>query len=113
MIRQRSAAFLLCAALFVGLQGCGSISNLTEGPWKTRKSGPTVPFGGVSLDFHCLASPFVAQRAQDSMLLNIVYVLGGLGDLPLSFAVDLITLPYTIPKSLSTTDTPKAPDPAR
>ena len=80
---------LAAAALVtVGLSGCGSVLNFAE-------AGPTVcgpakiqPFGGVANDLvGCVAFPPAAP-------LCIV-------DLPASLAVDLLTLPITIPVSQS------------
>ena len=95
-IRHRS--LLLTAALLASLSGCGSITNLTEGPWLHAKHERTTPMGGVALDAQCLAHPFAKSNFS---AVSILAFFGGLLDLPLSLAVDLLTLPYTIPKALT------------
>jgi uncharacterized protein YceK len=95
------------------VSGCGSISNLTGGPWLTRKSGPTVPVGGVILDAQAITYPFFPPSQYDSTVLSILTMFGGLIDLPFCIAIDILTLPYTIPKSIERTPSGERPEPGR
>jgi uncharacterized protein YceK len=81
------------------ITGCGSISNLSEGPGMHEKRVRTVPYGGVLIDAEVLAEP--CTDPEISVFGSVFAVLFGLIDLPLSIVVDTLTLPYTIPKALS------------
>ena len=107
MIARRLGLVLLSLALLGSLAGCGSITNLSEGPWLTGKHERTTPFGGVVLDAQCVAYPFTREGFS---LLSLLAFFGGLIDLPLSLVVDAVSLPYTIVEALS--PSPPAEKPA-
>lgn len=71
----------LLLGLSFGLSGCGSILNL---------ACDNKPYGGVASDLDDL-SP---KRGGDSSIGGKVF---GVVDLPFSFVVDTVTLPYTLP----------------
>jgi uncharacterized protein YceK len=87
--------------LMGSLVGCGSICNLSGGPGVRNKTVDTAPFGGVVLDAQFLAEPFRDTPYPMSTLGGIAAVVGGVLDFPFSLALDILTLPYTIPVSLS------------
>ena len=92
---------LVAFALFwvLCITGCGSISNLSEGPGMHEKRVRTMPYGGVLIDAEVLAEPCTDPHS--SVFGDVFAVLFGLIDLPLCIVVDTLTLPYTIPKALS------------
>ena len=81
------------------MAGCGSISNLSEGPGMHEKRVRTMPYGGVLIDAEVLAEPCTDPNI--SVFGGIFAIFFGLIDLPLSIVVDTLSLPYTIPKALS------------
>jgi len=101
MLVRRLVSFGLPLLLMGSLVGCGSICNLSGGPGVRTKHVNTVPFGGIVLDVQFLAEPFTDTPNPVSILGGIAMVVGGVLDFPLSLAVDILTLPYTIPVSLS------------
>jgi uncharacterized protein YceK len=92
---------LLALNLFgvLSMAGCGSISNLSEGPGMHEKNVRTMPYGGVVIDAQVLVEPCTDSNI--TFFSGVVAVLFGLIDLPFSIVVDTLTLPYTIPKALS------------
>ena len=111
MTTRRLACLILQFILVLFIVGCGSISNLTGGPWLTRTSGTPFPCGGVILDAQAVTYPFVPRSQYSSTLSSILVMFGGLIDLPFSIGIDILTLPYTIPKSLESSPSEKPPEP--
>ena|SRR5438105_4083546 len=85
------AILLLCAVVAsCGLPGCGSVFNLGFTPCGTNHDAGKI-YGGVRNDFGLMAGGAggTATRAF------------GVVDLPLSFAVDTVTLPLVVPIALA------------
>ena len=59
----------------------------------------TVPYGGVCIEAECITEP--CRGSGYSVLGAVGLIIGTLIDFPFTIAVDTLTLPYTIPKSLS------------
>lgn len=59
----------------------------------------TVPYGGVRIEAECITEP--CRSSGFSAFGAVGLIMGTLIDFPFTIAVDTLTLPYTIPKSLS------------
>jgi uncharacterized protein YceK len=96
MIR-RSFGVALVAALGVTLSGCGTIMNfMQEGaPGLPESAGHKSIYGGVTIDVDLIAS---SQGFAETVT---ALFLAGLIDLPLCLVMDTVTLPVTIPMTLS------------
>ena len=91
-MRRRAASTLAGLGLALALAGCGTLYDaFAEG--EMLSDGPH-PFGGLTVDL------FVAQQFLGEGLGETTLGLLALLDAPFSLALDLLLLPYTIPRAL-------------
>jgi uncharacterized protein YceK len=96
MIR-RSFGVALVAALGFTLSGCGTVMNFMEAGSSglPESAGHKSIYGGIVIDIDLIStSEWVGEK------LTALF-LAGLIDLPLSLVMDTVTLPVTIPMTLS------------
>jgi len=96
MIRRFFGAVLV-AALALSPAGCGTVMNFMEEgtPGLPESAGQKSIYGGVAVDVDLISSSDWFFEKVKALLL------AGLIDLPLSLVMDTLTLPVTIPMSLS------------
>lgn len=96
MIRQ-SFRVALVAALGFWLSGCGTVMNFMEAgsAGLPGSAGHKSIYGGVTIDADLISSSEGFEETATALFL------AGLIDLPLSLVMDTVTLPVTIPMTLS------------
>jgi uncharacterized protein YceK len=96
MIR-RFLGVALVAALGFSLSGCGTVMNFMEAgsTGLPESAGHKSIYGGAGIDIDLIGS---AEGFAETVT---ALFLAGLIDLPLSLVMDTVTLPITIPMTLS------------
>jgi uncharacterized protein YceK len=96
MIR-RSFGVALVAVLGFSLSGCGTAMNFMEAGSRglPESAGHKSIYGGVTIDVDLISSSEGFAETVTALFL------AGLIDLPLSLVMDTVTLPVTIPMTLS------------
>jgi uncharacterized protein YceK len=85
---------LLVAVLLVPLSGCGTVMNFLPDNHVFPGSGEKAVYGGVVYD---VTGAGKAEGFWETLLVAFLLLI----DLPLSAAMDTVTLPITIPVTLS------------
>ncbi len=96
-MNRRSFGVALVAALGISLSGCGTVMNFMEAGSSglPESAGHKSIYGGVVIDVDLIS-------LADGFAETVTAVfLAGLIDLPLSLVMDTVTLPITIPMTLS------------
>ncbi len=97
LMNRWSLQVALVAVLGFSLAGCGTIMNFMEAgtPGLPESAGQKAIYGGVVIDADLISSSEWFFEKVKALFL------AGLIDLPLSLVMDTITLPITIPVTLS------------